>query len=69
LSPDSLLAGIVACASSQGQTTKAQTLKDAYRGLFRVGVALNPAEYEERDAPADAIIAAQFNAISPENAH
>jgi endo-1,4-beta-xylanase len=53
-------------ATAQGQ--KAPSLKDAYRGLFRIGVALNQAQFEERDPRGNPIIAAQFNTISPENA-
>lgn len=45
-----------------------QTLKDAYKGVFRIGAALNPAQFEERDTRGNPIIAAQFNTISPENA-
>src|ERR1035438_7037658 len=43
------------------------TLKDAFQGIFRIGAALNQAEFEEKDARDAAIIAAQFNTISPEN--
>jgi endo-1,4-beta-xylanase len=57
---------ILAAAVSQGQT--ARTLKDAYQGIFRVGAALNPAQFEERDPRGNPIVAAQFNSISPENA-
>jgi endo-1,4-beta-xylanase len=44
------------------------TLKDTFRGIFRIGAAINQAQFEEKDARGDAIIAAQFNTISPENA-
>ena len=44
------------------------TLKDAYQGIFRIGAALNPAQFEERDPRSNPIIASQFNTISPENA-
>ena len=44
------------------------TLKDAFQGIFRIGAALNQAEFEEKDARDVAIVAAQFNTISPENA-
>jgi endo-1,4-beta-xylanase len=43
------------------------TLKQAYDGIFRIGAALNPAQFEERDPRGNPIIAAQFNTISPEN--
>jgi endo-1,4-beta-xylanase len=55
---------ILAGAVAHGQTT----LKDAYQGMFRIGAALNPAQFEERDPRTNPIIAAQFNSISPENA-
>jgi endo-1,4-beta-xylanase len=57
---------VLAAAIAQGQT--APTLKDAYQGLFRIGAALNTAQFEERDPRADPIIETQFNTISPENA-
>ena len=43
------------------------TLKDAFRGIFRIGAAVNQAQCEERDARAVSIISTQFNTISPEN--
>jgi endo-1,4-beta-xylanase len=38
------------------------------RGNFRIGAALNRAQFEERDPRGNPIIAGQFNTISPENA-
>lgn len=58
------LAALLTCGIVQAQTP---TLKEAYRGIFRIGAAVNQAQFEEKDTPADAIIAAQFNTISPEN--
>jgi endo-1,4-beta-xylanase len=43
------------------------TLKDAYRGLFHVGVAINEAQITGSDVRGDAVAAAQFDSISPEN--
>jgi endo-1,4-beta-xylanase len=43
-------------------------LKNAFQGIFRIGAAINQAQFEEKDARGDAIIGAQFNSISPENA-
>jgi endo-1,4-beta-xylanase len=65
-----LASGLVVLAgdSALAQSSATPTLKDAYRGLFRIGAALNVAEFEGRDPIADPIIAAQFNSISPENA-
>ena len=54
--------------SAQGSAAKDETLKGNFHGLFRVGVAINAAQFEERDLAADAIIEEQFNTISPENA-
>ena len=45
----------------------ATTLKDAFKGMFRVGAAINNAQFEERDPRGGPIITAQFNTISPEN--
>jgi endo-1,4-beta-xylanase len=56
----------LAVAAAHAQT--AATLKNAYEGIFRIGAALNPAQFEERDPRGNPIIAAQFNTISPENA-
>jgi endo-1,4-beta-xylanase len=56
---------VLAAAAAQAQTTP--TLKDAFRGIFRVGAALNQAQFEERDSRGGPIVAAQFNTISPEN--
>lgn len=43
------------------------SLKDAYSTCFLIGAALNPGEFTGENQPADAIIKAQFNTISPEN--
>jgi len=43
------------------------TLKDAFQGIFRIGAALNPSQFDETNARDVAIITAQFNTISPEN--
>jgi len=45
----------------------APSLKDAFQGIFRIGAALNQSQFEGRDARGVAIVAAQFNTISPEN--
>jgi len=59
------LALLVLAAAAQAQTTPA--LKDAFHGIFRIGAAVNQAQFEERDTRGAPIIAAQFNTISPEN--
>ena len=55
--------GLAACAPLPAQTT----LKDAYRDVFRIGVALNPALFTGSDARGAAIVQEQFNSITPEN--
>ena len=46
---------------------RAATLKDAFTGAFRVGAALNAAQFSG-EAPETALAVQQFNTISPENA-
>ena len=58
---------IAAAAGFTAAAVAAPSLKDAYRGDFVVGAALNSAQIADR-ARSDAIVKAQFNAISPENA-
>jgi endo-1,4-beta-xylanase len=43
------------------------SLKDAYRGCFLVGAALNSSQFTGQDQAEDAVIKVQFNSISPEN--
>ena len=43
------------------------TLKDAFKDAFRIGAAVNAAQFEERDTRGAALIKAQFNSITPEN--
>jgi endo-1,4-beta-xylanase len=52
-----------------GAAANAQTpaLKDVFKGYFHVGAALNQAQFEGRDTRGVALIAAQFDTISPEN--
>jgi endo-1,4-beta-xylanase len=44
------------------------TLKDAYKGDFLIGAAINAAQFTGQDARGAAIVETQFNSISPENA-
>ena len=62
------LALAIVLVAAIGPCQSTPTLKDAYQGLFRIGAALNPAQFEERDPVTNPIIVAQFNQISPENA-
>ena len=60
---------LLAAALAHGQTqTEPPSLKDAFRGIFHIGAAVNQRQFEERDTRGDAVIEAQFNSISPENA-
>lgn len=54
-----LMAVLVSSAGAQ--------LKDAFQGSFRIGAALNQAQFDERDTRGAALVKAQFNSISPEN--
>ncbi len=59
---------IAVVSSAAAQATDARTLKDAFRGIFLVGTALNDRQFSGRDTVGAALVRAQFNAISPENA-
>lgn len=56
-----LLFGLVATAQAP------TSLKAAYKGDFYIGVAINAQQITGQDAGGDALIAAQFDSISPEN--
>ena len=58
-----LVAGGLTAAAAQPPAT----LKGAYQGDFVIGAAINSAQIADR-ARSDAIVKAQFNAITPENA-
>jgi endo-1,4-beta-xylanase len=45
-----------------------QSLKEAFKNDFLIGVALNEAEFTGRNTNAVAVVKAQFDSISPENA-
>jgi endo-1,4-beta-xylanase len=53
----------VLAATAQAPTS----LKDAYHGAFYIGAAINTAQITGQNAREDALVAAQFNSISPEN--
>jgi endo-1,4-beta-xylanase len=57
---------LVALAAS-AQAEPATTLKDAYRGAFVVGAAVNTGTYAGRNVRDAAIVASQFDSVSPEN--
>jgi endo-1,4-beta-xylanase len=60
---------IIVLAFGQTDTNAQQqpTLKDAYKGCFLVGAALNPSQVSGEDPRENALVKAQFNSISPEN--
>jgi endo-1,4-beta-xylanase len=58
---------LVLLAATLAEAQTAPTLKDAFRGIFRIGAAINQAQFEERDQRGDSIIETQFDSISPEN--
>jgi endo-1,4-beta-xylanase len=58
---------IVAGAAAADHAPASTTLKDAFKGDFVVGAAINEAQITGRDQRGDAIVAEQFNSISPEN--
>ena len=56
-------------AATLGAAAQAPTsLKEAYQGDFLIGAAINTAQITGQDSRGDAIIEAQFDTISPENA-
>lgn len=58
----------VLLAASLLATAKAPaSLKQAYKGDFYIGVAMNAAQINGEDQRGDALIISQFNSISPEN--
>jgi endo-1,4-beta-xylanase len=56
------MAGLVATAQAP------TSLKEAYKGDFVIGAAINTAQITGQDSRGDAVIETQFNSISPENA-
>ena len=60
---------LTACQSAPrtAATSSDAGLKDAFRDAFMVGTALAPQQFGERDTASVALIARQFNAITPEN--
>jgi endo-1,4-beta-xylanase len=59
---------LLAIAAAAVSTAQAQpALKDVFKDYFRIGAALSPAPFEERNAQEAALVKAQFNTISPEN--
>ena len=59
---------LIGTALAAANAYSEQTLKDAFKGDFPIGVAVNQRQFDNEDKIADPIIESQFNAISPENA-
>lgn len=59
---------LAACAAASDRAPASTSLKDVFKGDFVVGAAMNAAQIAGRDPRGDAIVEAQFNSISPENA-
>jgi len=57
----------IAAASIGAAAQTASTLKDAYRNDFKIGAAINTQQITGLDTRGDAIVAAQFDSITPEN--
>lgn len=66
--PKTATAALLMAAGLAAWAQAPVTLKDAYKGDFYIGTAINAGEIDDRNARNDAIIASQFNSISPENA-
>ena len=60
-----VLMGVMAVMAATAQAPT--SLKEAYRGDFVIGAAINSAQITGQDSSGDAIIVTQFNSISPEN--
>ena len=54
-------------AQASDVTLPKTTLKEAFKGQFLIGAALNEDQFTERDTRGAALIKAQFNTITPEN--
>ncbi len=62
-----LVASLLATAPTAFSADAPAALKDAYKDSFPIGVAINQSQIMEEDTNGVALIALQFNAISPEN--
>lgn len=60
------IVSLVLCSGAT-LTIQGQSLKDAYKGSFLVGAAVNRQQFFEEDGRDVAIIKQQFNTITPEN--
>lgn len=58
---------LAACVMAADHVPAAPSLKDAFKGDFVVGAAINARQFTGRDQRGQAIVEDQFNSISPEN--
>jgi endo-1,4-beta-xylanase len=58
---------LLVMAALAAQASAPATLKDAFKGSFPIGAALNAAVFTGEDARDAALVKAQFDSISPEN--
>lgn len=59
--------GLVLLGSAAARADDGKTLKEAFKGDFVIGAAINADQITGRDSASDAILKKQFNAITPEN--
>jgi alpha-L-arabinofuranosidase len=62
-----LTAALLAAAATAMSAEASASLKEAYKGDFMIGAALNERQFTEQDANGAALVKRQFNSISPEN--
>jgi endo-1,4-beta-xylanase len=62
-----VLASCLAGCATGGNSVSQPTLKQAYKKDFLIGVAINQRQFTGEDTNGAALIAQQFNSISPEN--
>jgi endo-1,4-beta-xylanase len=60
---------LLGCSGTKKATTASgiPSLKETFKNDFAIGTAMNAEQIEEKDPKADALIAEQFNAVTPEN--
>lgn len=62
-----IAAAALAAAAAAAATAAPTTLKDAYKGAFVVGAAINADQITGRDRAGQAVLREQFSSITPEN--
>lgn len=62
-----LLLTTAAACTLGAQTAAEPALKDVFKGAFRIGAALNPGHFTEKNAAGAALVKRHFNTITPEN--